>query len=148
MYSVQKKNLSIKAEILRYKPAVYCKKAKEKYVYFYVLDPLSVEAGQPKLKRIRTKFNSYASARERDAAALRYRDEVNRILDEGWNPLIESSSKKSWTPTDEVLTEYTHNIAKKAKDGVLTEKTHRDYSSRLKLFIQYVEAHPVPYIYD
>lgn len=107
MYSIQKKNLSIKAEILRYKPAVYCKKAKEKYVYFYVLDPLSVEAGQPKLKRIRTKFNSYASARERDAAALRYRDEVNRKLDEGWNPLIESSSKKSWTPTDEVLTEYT-----------------------------------------
>ena len=147
MYSVQKKNLSLKADILKYKPAVYCKKAKEKYVYFYVLDPLSVEAGNPKLKRIRTKFNSYASARERDAAALRYRDEVNRKLDEGWNPLIESSSKKSWTPTDEVLTSYTHHIGKKAKDGVLTEKTYKDYSSRLKLFTQYANEHPVPYIY-
>ncbi len=147
MYPVQKKNLSIKAEILRYKPAVYCKKAKEKYVYFYVLDPLSVEAGEPKLKRIRSKFNGYASARERDAAALRFRDEVNKKLAEGWNPLIESSSKKSWTPIEEVLEAYAHNIGKKAKDGVLTAKTHRDYSSRLKLFTQYIGNHPIPYIY-
>ncbi len=146
MYSLINKKKSTKADILKYKPAVYAKKSKVKYVYFYVLDPQSVYDGEPRLKRIRTKFNSYESARERDAAALRYRDEVNKKLAGGWNPLIECSSKKSWTPTEEVLELYKRYIGKLQKDDVLTANSYRDYSSRLRIFTDYVMSHPVPYI--
>lgn len=147
MCSSQNKKNSFKADILQYKPAVYAKRSKVKYVYFYVLDPQSVLDGSPKLKRIRTKFNCYASARERDAAALRYRDEINKKLTEGWNPLIESSAKKSFTPTEDVLSSYSRQIAKKAKDGVLKKNTYEDYCKRLKRFQKYIEGHPVPYVY-
>lgn len=147
MCSVQNKQKSFKADLLKYKPAVYAKKSKVKYVYFYVLDPQSMLEGEPKLKRIRTKFNCYASARERDAAALRYCQEVNRKLAEGWNPLIDSSSKKSFTPTEDVLEAYARQMAKRAKDDVLKPNTYIDYCKRLKRFQKYIEKHPVPYVY-
>lgn len=147
MCSLQKKRQQFKAGLLRYKPAVYAKRPKVKYVYFYVLDPQSVLDGDPKLKRIRTKFNCYASARERDAAALRYCEEINKKLAEGWNPLIESSSRKSFTPTKEVLDAYMRMIAKRFKDDVLKKNTYMDYCKRLNRLQKYIENHPVPYVY-
>lgn len=41
----------------KYRSPIYVSKGKEKYVYFYVLDPDSVLNGEPRLKRIRKKFN-------------------------------------------------------------------------------------------
>ena len=41
----------------KYRSPIYVRKGKEKYVYFYVLDPDSVLNGEPRLKRIRKKFN-------------------------------------------------------------------------------------------
>ena len=76
-------------EIEKYRLPVYNKKGKEKYVYFYVLDPESVIEGNPKLRRIRKKFNHYHTAKERDEAALRFRDEVAMKLKQGWNPLMQ-----------------------------------------------------------
>lgn len=147
MCSLQKKKQPFKTGLLKYKPAVYAKRSKVKYVYFYVLDPQSVLNGDPKLKRIRTKFNCYASARERDAAALRYCEEINKKLAEGWNPLIESSSRKSFTPTKEVLEAYMRMITKRSKDDVLKKNTYIDYCKRLNRLQKYIENHPVPYVY-
>lgn len=147
MCSKTNKKLSLKADIIRYKPAVYAKHAKEKYVYFYVLDPESLEKGEPKLKRIRTKFNDFPSAKERDAAALRYRDEINAKLADGWNPLIEQSCRKSWTTTQEALNSYEHYLKKTHKDGIMKQSTVVDYQSRLNVFRKFIEQHNIHYIY-
>lgn len=147
MRSFEKKNLACEAEILKYRLAVYNKKAKEKFVYFYVLDPESLLTGCPKLKRIRKKFNLDKSARANDEEAMRYVAEVNRKLASGWNPLMESNCKKSFTFTDEVLDQYEKYLMKLLKDEVFTEKTYTDYCSRLKIQREYIAAHPIPYIY-
>ena len=57
----------------KYRSPIYVSKGKEKYVYFYVLDPDSVLNGEPRLKRIRKKFNHIKTKKERDEAALRFR---------------------------------------------------------------------------
>ena len=41
----------------KFRSPIYVSKGKEKYVYFYVIDPDSVLNGDPRLKRIRKKFN-------------------------------------------------------------------------------------------
>lgn len=147
MCSERKNSLTRGAEILKYRPAVYNRKSKEKFVYFYVLDPQSVLDGCPKLKRIRKKFNSYKSAKMNDADAMRYLAEVNRKLEEGWNPLMENNSKKAWTMTSEVFGMYEKYLKKLLKDEVITDKTFVDYSSRLKMLLSYMGSHAIPYIY-
>lgn len=135
------------AEVVKYRPAVYNRRSKEKFVYFYVLDPQSILDGCPKLKRIRKKFNSFKSAKMNDQEAMRFVVEVNRKLEEGWNPLMESNSKKAWTLTSEVLDGYEKYLKKLLKDEVVTEKTYVDYGSRLKMFRGYSGEHAIPYIY-
>ena len=63
------------AEIEKFKLPVYHRKGKVKYVSFYVVDPESIINGEPKMKRIRKRFDHYPSAKERDDAALRFREE-------------------------------------------------------------------------
>lgn len=82
------------AEIEKYRLPIYTKKGKEKFVYFYVLDPESLLEGTPHLKRIRKKFNHIHNKKDRDEAALRFRDEVAVKLKQGWNPLIQECSKR------------------------------------------------------
>lgn len=138
---------SLKADVLQYKPAVYSKHTKDKYVYFYVLDPQSVLDGAPKLKRIRTKFNDYKSARERDAAALRFRDEVNRKLATGWNPLVDSTSKRSWSASEDALDSYERYLKKLHKDGSIKYRTYEDYCSRLRRLVEYMQMNHIAYIH-
>ena len=52
----------------KFRSPIYVSKGKEKYVYFYVLDPDSVLNGEPRLKRIRKKFNHIKTKKERDEA--------------------------------------------------------------------------------
>ena len=147
MCSQIKKNLACEAEILKYRLAVYNKKSKEKFVYFYVLDPESLLDGHPRMKRIRKKFNLHSSAKANDAEAMRYVAEVNRKLESGWNPLIENNSRKSFTLTAEVIDQYEKFLRKVLKDEVFTEKTYVDYTSRLKMLKAYIDCHAIPYIY-
>ena len=144
MFPLQKKlNLT---ELESYRLPIYNKKAKEKVVYFYVLDPQSVIDGNPKLVRIRKKFNHIHGARERDDAALRFRDEVSRKLRTGWNPLIQEQGTKGFTTIQDVLEKYERYLKKMLKDEVFTKDTHRDYSSRFDMFKQYLQISPIIYI--
>lgn len=127
------------AEIEKYRLPIYNRKGKEKFVYFYVLDPDSVIEGNPKLKRIRKKFNHIHSKKERDEAALRFRDEVSIKLKQGWNPLILESGKKGFTLYTIAFDKYEMYIKKLLKDKSLKEKTVIDYSSRLKQLREYNE---------
>ena len=144
---VKKSDLACGAEVLRYRLAVYNRRAKEKYVYFYVLDPDSMLSGRAKLRRIRKKFNLHKSAKANDAEAMRYLQEVNKKLEGGWNPLLEQTSKKSFSMTSSVIEKYKFYLKKLLKDEGITEKTHVDYSSRIKIFAGYIEKNPIPYIY-
>jgi integrase len=125
------------AEIEKYRLPVYVKGGKEKYVYFYVLDPDSVIEGHPQLCRIRKKFNHIHNKRERDDAALRFRDEISMKLKQGWNPLIQECGKKGFSIYNIVFDKYETYIKKLTKDNALKMKTFVDYTSRLKLLREY-----------
>ena len=143
----QRKKINL-TELESYRLPIYNKKAKEKIVYFYVLDPQSVIDGNPKLVRIRKKFNHIHGARERDEAALLFRDEVSRKLREGWNPLIQESGVKGFVPIEEVMSRYDKYLKKMVKDGVFAPDTYRDYISRFDIFKQYVQTTHIIYIYQ
>lgn len=119
-------------EIEKYRLPIYNKKSKDKVVYFYVLDPQSILDGCPKMKRIRKKFAHIHSAKERDEAALRFRDEIARKLKEGWNPLIADNTNKSFSAFEDVLNKYQKQLNKLCKDGVYTDKTYTDYCNRIR----------------
>ncbi|MBQ8223996.1 MAG: site-specific integrase [Bacteroides sp.] len=138
MFSKNKKRLSF-YDIEKYRLPVYNRKGKDKYVSFYVLDPDSVLEGCPKLKRIRKKFNHIHNKKERDEAALRFRDEVSIKLKQGWNPLIQESGKKGFTIITTVIERYEHYLKKLVKDNVMKSKTCTDYFSRLKQLKEYNE---------
>lgn len=127
-----KKRINL-VELERYRLPIYSRKSKEKIVYFYVLDPRSVVEGNPKMVRIRKKFNHIHGAREREEAALRFREEVARKLREGWNPLEQDCGTKGFTPFEDVLEKYFGWLQKLLKDNVITNKTFQDYKSRLDM---------------
>lgn len=135
-------------ELEGYRLPIYNRKSKDKIVYFYVLDPQSVIDGNPRMVRIRKKFNHIHGARERDDAALRFRDEVSRKLRSGWNPLIQDSTVKGFTTMEEVMEKYGRYLKKMQKDGVFTVKTCTDYGSRFDMFRQFLDVSPIQYVYQ
>ena len=145
--SSSKKKLNL-IEFERYRLPIYNRKSKDKIVYFYVLDPQSLVDGQPKLVRIRKKFNHIHGVRERDEAALRFRDEISRKLRDGWNPLIQESGVKAFTTMEEVNGRYEKYLKKMLKDEVFTKKTYTDYHTRFSMFLQYIQHSPILYVYQ
>ena len=144
------KNTPSYAEIEKYRLPVYVKSHNTKYVYWYVLDPDSVQDGKPKLKRIRKKFNHYHTAKERDEAARRFCYEISIKLKNGWNPLIQNTANKGYTPIDEVFQRYERYLRKLQKDKAIKAKTLTDYLSRLKQLKMYNDtpSYSVAYIYQ
>lgn len=134
-------------EFEKYRLPIYNRKSKDKVVYFYVLDPQSVLDGNPKMRRIRKKFAHIHATKERDDAALRFRDEVARKLKEGWNPLIEDYGNKSFVSFDEVLDRFKKHLKKMQKDDVYKEKTYIDYCSRLEMLRTYNKQSKVHILY-
>lgn len=149
MLSTPKDRISF-AEIEKYRLPIYNRKGKEKFVYFYVLDPDSVLEGRPRLKRIRKKFNHIHNKKERDEAALRFRDEVSVKLRQGWNPLIQECGKKGFTLYNVVFDRYMTYLKKLFKDDVIKKSTIDNYKCRLKQLIEYNDmlAEKMVYIYQ
>lgn len=135
------------AEIEKYRLPIYAKKGKEKFVYFYVLDPESLLEGTPRLKRIRKKFNHIHNKKDRDEAALRFRDEVAVKLKQGWNPLIQECSKRGFTAYTTVLERYTTYMKKMLKDDVIKQSTFNNYICRLNQLKDWNESLPDKIIY-
>lgn len=145
-----KKKINL-VEFEKFRLPIYSRKAKDKVVYFYVIDPQSVIDGEPRLVRIRKKFNHIQSAKQRDEAALRFRDEISIKLKEGWNPLMENCGNKSFVPFNDVLDKFRRHIDKLKKDEVFTKKTHYDYCNRienLRSFNEKSKDHHITYIYE
>ena len=134
----------------KYRLPRFVKSKKESYVFFYVLDPDSILKGEPRLKRVRTKFNHIANKKERNDAAARFCQEVAIKLQQGWNPLIADAGKKGFTLITATLNRYEVYIKKLWKDGAIKDKTKIDYLNRLKQLIQYNESlvEKMVYIYQ
>ena len=128
------------SEFEKYRLPIYSKRGKDKYVYWYVLDPQSILDGAPRLKRMRKKFNDYPTARLRDEAATRFILELSSKLKTGWNPLFEENPQKAFTPILNALELYQHHLTKQHKDKILKDKTKVDYESRLNTLRQYVST--------
>ncbi len=149
MCPTQKKKLNYTA-IEKYRLPIYARQSKDKFVYFYVLDPLSVLEGAPRMKRLKKKFAHIHGARERDEAALRFRDEVSAKLKRGWNPLIEESGAKQFTLFTDAAERYSANLKKLVRDDALRTKTFTDYCSKLDMLRTFNNRCPTPiyYIYQ
>lgn len=135
------------AGIEKFRLPVYHRKGKVKYVSFYVLDPESIIKGEPKMKRIRKRFDRYKTVKERDEAALRFREEVSAKLKSGWNPLIAESANRGFTSFDDAVGQYIRHLTKLNKEHALKDKTLVDYRNRLERFCEYKEERPEKIIY-
>lgn len=137
------------AEIEKFRLPVYNPKSVDKCVTYYVLDPDSVVDGNPRLKRMRKKFSSIKSKKERDECALRFCDELTAKLKSGWNPLIQQSTRNSFATMEDIFSRYTLYINKALKVNQLTRKTFVDYQNRLKMLQSYLaEFNPINYVYQ
>lgn len=133
--------------IIQYKSPIYSKKGKEAYVYWYVLDPQSILEGAPRLKRLKKKFNHIKAKRERDEAALRFRDEVARKLAQGWNPLLLETGRGGFAVIADCMSKYKRHLAKKFKEDVIKKSTIDNYMCRLNKLEKYIEQQPNNLIY-
>lgn len=135
----------------KFRLPVVVKTKREVYVSFYVLSPDSILEGRPRLVRIRHRFNHVKPARERMAAAIRFREEVSAKLKEGWNPLVDDSMKVAFKPLGEVIERYRVYLLKEMKDGVLRETSVEHHLGRARMLERYngEEAErPVLYVYQ
>ena len=117
----------------KFRLPVVVKTKREVYVSFYVLSPDSILEGRPRLVRIRHRFNHVKPARERMAAAIRFREEVSAKLKEGWNPLVDDSMKVAFKPLGEVIERYRVYLLKEMKDGVLRETSVEHHLGRARM---------------
>lgn len=127
-------------EVEQYRLPVYHNKGKERYVYFYVLDPSSVANGCPQLKRIRKKFNRYPTKRACDEAAIRFCHEVAFKLKQGWNPLIEKTTQLGFVELNTIFDRYLTYIKKQLQDEVIKKSTYQNYSSRMTQLRDWLES--------
>lgn len=149
MYSLPNKHRARYDAIEKYRLPVL-RKGKDTYVYFYVLDPDSILSGDPKLVRVRHRFNHIKSAQERYAAARRFCADVAIKLQAGWNPLIDNTGSVSFKLFKSVMDEYLVYLEKAHADGAIRHDSLIDYVSRVNILMSYNAqlADPAQYVYQ
>lgn len=132
------------SSILQYTPPkLYT--GKDWYVGFYAFDPL---IGRLHRKRIKINFIEKKSERRRYANGLIVR--LNRKLESGWNPWIESENEKAYHTIAEVFEHYRRFIEKMYMDNIYREDTYVTYISYLRNVEKYLAEMRTPptYIYQ
>ncbi|MBO4906211.1 MAG: site-specific integrase [Bacteroidaceae bacterium] len=125
----------------------FVRTAKSAYVYYYVLDPASVTAGEPRLVRLKKKFGRYSNRVEQKQAALRFCQEIGLLLQRGWNPLVESSGSKGMASWSDAMSKYLAYIVKKCDDGAMRPDSLANYRSRINRLDEFIKTMPVPLTY-
>lgn len=125
----------------------FVRTAKSAYVYYYVLDPISVEAGSPKLIRLKKKFGHIKNRKEQREAALRFCQDVGQRLQRGWNPLVDSGSSKGLALWKDVTAKYLSYILKKQNDGAMRPDSVENYKSRINRLETFIKTQTVPLTY-
>ena len=112
---------------------------KNSYIWFSQVDPMT-----GKLKRKKYMLDRYKPGRERDIAADRIMSNIyNKVL-HGWNVWSPQYTNRSDTSVMDVISRYRAYINNIYKKGVLKQKTLYDYSSRLRIFEEYIKESVTP----
>jgi integrase len=102
------------------------------FISFYVIDP-----GINKLKRIRTKINRVPTVKLRRQWGRQLVNEINIKLANGWNPILEAESSKSYHKLIDVMNTF---IATKGKE--LRYDSMKSYKSFIKILKEYILRNP------
>lgn len=115
-----------KNEVISYNPA-RLHTGKNWYVSYYAYDPES-----DKLKIRRIKLNYIKKASDRRLFALGLMKRINSNLEKGWNPFIESESKKSYKKLSEAINHFIRTNKKKLQSRDIREETFTGYMSYVR----------------
>lgn len=102
---------------------------KEWFVYYYVQNPAT-----EKLERKKIKLNRIKSIAERRKFATQVIQELNKKLYGGWNPFLEESAPRGFTPLFQVI-----EIFFRSKERELRKDSLRSYRSFLDIFMNWME---------
>lgn len=109
-------------------------KGKQWYVDFYAYDPST-----DSMRRKRYMLDRYKKVSDRNKYAAILIHNLFEKLKAGWNPWTNASKTRHFTEFGVVLDRYRAYIDHAAQKGVLKEKTHIDYVSRLRQLEAYLE---------
>ncbi len=103
---------------------------KECFVYYYVQNPAT-----EKLERKKIKLNRIKTIAERRKFAVQVIQELNKKLYGGWNPFLEESAPRGFTPLVQVI-----EIFFKSKERELRKDSLRSYRSFLDIFVNWMQT--------
>lgn len=142
MYSSTKRKGSSRYEVMKYTLPIYHSK-KNHYVDFLAYDPVS---GTMRRKKYMLDHIKLVSARKAMAAELIAN--ITKRLQEGWSPwAAELETVRQYAKFDDVLYIYKVYIEKLTASKSLKRKTCYDYTSRLKILMEYNQQLHTPIIY-
>ena len=112
------------------------------YIAFHALNPFT-----EKLERKRIRVRKIKSVTERRKFAKKQVSEINKRLENGWNPFIEASKSKQFTLLKKASQTYLNQIQVEFRDKNLSLDTKKTYNSRLKNLLDYLENNDKENIY-
>lgn len=116
-------------KLISFKPAEL-HQGKEWYISYYVLNPAT-----EKLDRKKIMLNRIKSIVERRKYAAQIIQELNKKLYGGWNPYLEESAPRGFTPLKQVLTTFYNS-----KERELRPDSLRSYRSMIDIFGKWLDA--------
>lgn len=114
--------------LLNFRPAEL-HQGKEWFVFYYVLNPAT-----EKLDRKKIKINRIKGIAERRKFANQIIQEINKKLYGGWNPYLEESAPRGFTPLKEVM-----EIFYRSKERELRADSLRSYRSFIDIFGKWLD---------
>ncbi len=111
----------------------------QSYVWFSQVDPMT-----GKLKRKKYMLDRFKPGKVRDIVANRIIANIyNKVL-HGWNVWAPTNTSRSDSAVCDVLDRYRAYIINLSRKGVLKRKTFYDYTSRLRVLVEYINEQVTP----
>ncbi|MGP1465288.1 MAG: tyrosine-type recombinase/integrase [Prevotella koreensis] len=111
----------------------------QSYVWFSQVDPMT-----GKLKRKKYMLDRFKPGKVRDIVANRIIANIyNKVL-HGWNVWAPTNTSRSDSAVGDVLDRYHAYIINVNRKGVIKQKTFYDYTSRLRVLVEYINEQVTP----
>lgn len=107
---------------------------KDSYLYYYVRNPET-----EKLTRFKIMLNKYKIGEERDFMAAQISANVFNNYLKGITPFTSPTAGRASTPLKTVIKRYHNYVCALEIKGAMSEKTRTDYTSRLRIFSEWLE---------
>lgn len=115
------------------------------YIDFKIYDPID-----EKMKRKKYMLDRIKKVSDRKKYANELIANISQKLRSGWNPFVDASSARQYTPYKDVIDLYHKYLEKLLKAKVIKGNTYLDYKKRIKILHEYNDKHypPAQYIYQ